>query len=61
VAEDTGFIDRALGPAFSLLPDYTIPFISNPVVSGLLAVVVGTLIVFGLTWAVARLQRKASA
>ena len=61
VAEDTGFLDRALAPAFNLLPDYTLPFVSNPVLSGLLAVVVGTLIVFGLTWLVARLQRKSTA
>lgn len=61
VAEDTGFLDRALAPAFNILPDYTMPFISNPVVSGLLAVITGTLIVFGLAWMVARLQRKSTA
>lgn len=61
VAEDTGFLHRALDPVFNLLPDYTIPFISNPLVSGILAVVVGTLIVFGLTFAVARIQRRSQA
>ena len=61
VAEDTGFVDRALDPVFNLLPDYTLPFVSNPVVSGLLAVVLGTLVVFGLAWLVAQAQRKASA
>jgi cobalt/nickel transport system permease protein len=61
VAEDSGFLDRALAPAFNLLPDYTVPFVSNPVISGLLAVFVGTLVVFGLAWLVARMQRKTTA
>jgi cobalt/nickel transport system permease protein len=61
VAEDTGFLSRALDPVYEILPDYTIPFISNEVVSGVLAVVLGTLLVFGLTWAVARWQRRPAA
>jgi cobalt/nickel transport system permease protein len=61
VAEDTGFLNRALDPVYNLLPDYTIPFISNQLVSGILAVVLGTLVVFGLAWAVARLQRRSTA
>ncbi len=61
VAENNGFLDRALGPMFTILPDYTIPFISNPLVSGILAVVVGTLVVFGLALAVARAQRRSQA
>jgi cobalt/nickel transport system permease protein len=59
VAEDTGFIGAALEPLYTILPDYTLPFVSNPVLSGLLAVVVGTLVVFGVAWAVARWQRRA--
>ncbi len=58
VAENTGFLDKALDPFYNLLPDYTIPFISNPLISGILAVVVGTLLVFGVAFFVARLQRN---
>jgi cobalt/nickel transport system permease protein len=61
VAEDTGFLSRAMDPLYNLLPDYTIPFISNPQVSGILAVVVGTLVVFGIGWVVARMQAKSAA
>jgi cobalt/nickel transport system permease protein len=61
VAEDTGFLSRALDPVYEILPDYTIPFVGNEVVSGVLAVVLGTLVVFGLTWAVARRQRRPAA
>jgi cobalt/nickel transport system permease protein len=61
VAEDTGFLDRAMDPVYNLLPDYTIPFISNPLISGIVAVVVGTLIVFGLGWVLARMQARSAA
>jgi cobalt/nickel transport system permease protein len=61
VAENTGFLDRAMGPVYEILPDYTIPFIGNELLSGILAVVVGTLIVFGAAFVIARLQRRAAA
>lgn len=61
VAADAGFLGRALGPVYTLLPNYVIPGISNQVVSGVLAVVLGTLVVFGITWALARRQRRLGA
>jgi cobalt/nickel transport system permease protein len=63
VAEDAGFLDRALEPLYNIFPDYSLPFASDPLVSGILAVVGGTLLVFGLALLVARLQarRKANA
>ncbi len=61
VAQDAGFLDRALAPAFELLPDYSIPFIGDNPVSGVLAVVAGTLLVFGLVLLIARSQRRAGA
>lgn len=60
VANNAGFLDRALDPFYRLLPNYTIPFISNPLISGIVAVVAGTLLVFGLTFLLARFQRKSS-
>jgi cobalt/nickel transport system permease protein len=61
VAEDQGFATRALEPVFRLLPDYTLPMVSHPVLSGVLAVAAGTLVVFGLTWLLARLHRRRAA
>lgn len=62
VAEDTGFLGRALEPVYRLFPDYTLPFISDPLISGILAVILGTLIVFGAAFLLARAQgRKAGA
>jgi cobalt/nickel transport system permease protein len=50
VAKETGFLDRAMDPFYNILPDYTIPFINNATVSGIIAVLLGTLLVFGLAW-----------
>ena len=61
VAEDSGFLSHALDPFYQILPDYTIPFIGNKLVSGILAVMAGTLLVFSAAWLVARIQRRASA
>ena len=61
VAEDAGFLSRAVDPIYNILPDYSVPFIGNGLLSGILAVVAGTLIVFGAAWAVAHWQRRASA
>lgn len=58
VAEDQGFLGMALEPIYNLLPDYTIPFIENEVVAGILAVMVGTLVIFGLVYFVGRLVRQ---
>jgi cobalt/nickel transport system permease protein len=50
VAEQRGFLDRALEPLYSILPDYTVPFIQNPAATTIAAVLLGTLIVFALAW-----------
>jgi cobalt/nickel transport system permease protein len=61
VAEDTGFLDRALDPIYNILPDYTIPLIADERLSGILAVVLGTLIVFGLALWIGRTLRSEKA
>lgn len=61
VAEDTGFLDRALDPLYNILPDYTIPLIADERLSGILAVVLGTLIVFGLALWIGRTLRSEKA
>ena len=58
IALDMGFIDKALDPLYTILPDYTIPFIKNDTASTVIAVVVGTLLVFGLAYLVGRLVRR---
>jgi cobalt/nickel transport system permease protein len=54
VASQHGFLSRALEPLYSLLPDYTVPFIQNPVLTTIAAVLLGTLLVFALAWLTGR-------
>ncbi len=54
IAERNGFLSRALEPAFSILPDYSVPFLNNPAATTIAAVMIGTLIVFVLAWLVGR-------
>lgn len=60
VAIDLGFDSREVAPAFEIFPGYSIPFISDGNVSGIVAMVIGTLLVFGFVFVVARLQHKKS-
>ncbi len=46
VAERGGFADLAADPWFKLLTDYSLPLLSNPVLSTIAAVGLGTIVVF---------------
>lgn len=54
VAEQSGFITRALEPLYSVLPDYSVPLVEHPAATTILAVLIGTLIVFSLAWVLGR-------
>jgi cobalt/nickel transport system permease protein len=58
VAADQGFISTALDPIYNIFPDYTLPFINNGALSGIMAVVLGTLLVFGFLYFVGRVLRR---
>ena len=64
VAEDEGFIDRAQDAPYSVIPDYVFPGVGDGALATILAGVVGTLVVFGLTygvaWVLGRSRRAAS-
>lgn len=53
VAEDHGFIGKAIGPLFSILPDYTVPGLSGFVSNGV-AGVIGVLATFGFVMLVGK-------
>jgi hypothetical protein len=61
VAEDTGFIGAARDVLVGVLPDYTVPGIESPVVSTIVAGLIGVAIVFGVAVLLGRLlsRRKA--
>ena len=54
IAGQSGFLQRAAEPLYSLLPGYTVPFIHNAALTTIIAVMLGTLIVFALAWIVGR-------
>lgn len=61
VAEQAGFIDRAQGPSFHIIPDYLLPGLSNGAAATVAAGVIGALIVLGVTLALGYTRRRASA
>jgi cobalt/nickel transport system permease protein len=60
VAEEVGFLGSAQGPAFEVIPDYVMPGLANETLAAVLAIVLGTLLLFGVGFAVARLLRRRS-
>lgn len=58
VAEDQGFIERALAPVFEVIPDYAFPGISNEALSTIVAGVVGTAVLFLLMFGLGRLLAR---
>lgn len=61
VAEDQGFIDVAQGPTYEIMPDYTVPFVEDAALTTIAAGAIGVLIVAGVGYGVARLNRRSSA
>ena len=57
VAEDKGFIDVALAPIFNIFPDYVIPGVTNEAAATILAGIVGTLVLFGIGYGLAKLLK----
>ena len=59
VAEQNGFIDTARNALYNLIPDYILPGVSNPALATVLAGVLGVLVVFGVSFGIARSGRRA--
>jgi len=58
VAEQRGFLDQAQEPLYNIIPDYVFPGISNQALATIVAGIVGTLIVFGVSLGVAYSRRR---
>ncbi len=58
VAEEQGFGARAQEAPFAVIPDYVVPGIGHEAMATILAGIIGTLLVAGLTWGLARLLRR---
>lgn len=60
VAEQEGFLDTAQDPLYNIIPDYVLPGISNEALATMLAGIIGSLIVFGVAFFVARSRKPPS-
>ena len=58
VAEDKGFIGRAQEAPFQLIADYVFPGVENEAVATILAGLIGTLVLFGMAFSLARLLKS---
>jgi len=58
VGEDAGFLGRAEGPLFEILPDYGIPGIDDPVIGTIVSGLIGVGLVFVLMVGLGRLLRR---
>ncbi|MDP2932097.1 MAG: PDGLE domain-containing protein, partial [Chloroflexota bacterium] len=56
--EDRGFSSLAQAPPFRVIADYLFPGVQNEVVATMLAGVMGTLVVFGAAYGLARLLKS---
>lgn len=59
VAEQFGFLGLAKDPIYTILPDYTVPFVQHEALTTILAGIIGVLVVTGISLVVARLSSKA--
>lgn len=57
VAEDQGFQEKAQEPYYQLIADYLFPGVGNEALATIMAGLLGTLLVFGLVYGLARLLR----
>jgi len=57
VADDKGFIDTALAASYEIIPDYVMPGIANDAVATILAGIIGTLVLFGIGYGLAKLLK----
>jgi cobalt/nickel transport system permease protein len=60
VAEDQGFLERAMEAPYTIIPDYTVPFLGETPLSTIVAGMIGLLIVFALMYGLALVLRGRS-
>lgn len=61
VAGSQGFLGQARDALYQIIPDYTVPGVNDPVVSTILAGLIGIAIVFAVMWLLGRTLAKRKA
>jgi hypothetical protein len=57
-AQDQQFVDKAIGPAFTIIPGYSLPGVEDDVTAKIIAGLLGTLLLFGLGFGLASLLKS---
>ncbi|MGQ9741756.1 energy-coupling factor ABC transporter permease [Chloroflexus sp.] len=57
VAEEVGFLDRALDAPYRILPDYTVPLLGETPLSTIVSGLIGVIITVGIVWGIAVMLR----
>ncbi|GAP20258.1 energy-coupling factor ABC transporter permease [Leptolinea tardivitalis] len=60
VAEQKGFLEMARAAFYNIMPDYAFPGISDPNISTIVAGILGAVIVFGVAFGIARLEKHSA-
>ncbi len=60
VAEDKGFMEAAREAWYELIPDYTMPGIGNEALATIISGIIGTALLFGIGYGIARLLKAKS-
>lgn len=58
VAEQSGFLESAMGAPYQIIPDYTFPGINSPEIATIVAGIIGTLLVGAVAFAVAYVRKN---
>jgi hypothetical protein len=61
VGTDHGFIEAARGAIYEILPDYTVPGVDDPILSTILAGLIGVGVVFVVMVIIGQLLRRRQA
>jgi cobalt/nickel transport system permease protein len=59
VAEQKGFLEVARDSFYTIIPDYTMPGISNSALATIVAGVIGVVVVFGISFGIAHAEKRA--
>jgi hypothetical protein len=58
VAKDHEFVDKAIAPTFTVIPDYAFPGIDDEATAKIIAGLLGTLLLFGLGFGLASMLKS---
>jgi cobalt/nickel transport system permease protein len=58
VAQAIGFSEQAIDPLFNIMPDYRVSFLSDQVLATIVAIAIGTMLVFFIGWLVGRTKSR---